>query len=311
MIVGVTTGKNSLGALCMVGFLFCLWRLLNREPQTSRLNLLSDMLVGATAGWFLLVIDSLTSLVLTVVGTMVILAGKWSNHTRGLVRTIAIGSTIVVMIATPALVVYGQRPTHEIDQLAGHEETFWGRVSFWPELATLSEGSPLTGVGFGSYWLGPRLRALWSRYGWQPTEAHNGYVETYLELGFVGVGVLGWFILGAVRSASREFAVERSRWSPLRLAYVTAASAYNITEAAFKGLHLVWLIMLIMGCSDSDRAEQSAIVAMPKTHENICPHQTLAPVRHRTALRLSRSLVPSHRTGATRHSDNGPAPPRV
>lgn len=103
--------------------------------------------------------------------------------------------------------------------------------------------NPLLGAGYDSFWLGSRLDKLWSIFPFQPNEAHDGYLEIYLQLGWIGIALLAAIIisgyrriLGAVRRASTA--------STLRLAFLVSALTYNLTEAAFKALHPVWFCML-------------------------------------------------------------------
>ena len=63
------------------------------------------------------------------------------------------------------------------------------------------------GTGFESFWLGPRLDKIWSVYRWRPTQAHNGYLEIYLNLGWIGIMLLAVVIFtgyGTISSALRN-----------------------------------------------------------------------------------------------------------
>jgi exopolysaccharide production protein ExoQ len=252
MIAGVTTGKNALGAICMISLLLCLWRVVSRgrdvESDFSRRALtLADIAVGATAGWLLIIVDSLTPLLLTLLCGLFLVGCEFSRTRRRWIGLLAPVGIVTLILITPALLVYGIKSDNEIKALEGHQETFWGRVAFWPELDKVAQASPLKGVGYGSFWLGTRIRKLWAEYWWNPTESHNGYVETYLELGAVGVLLLVWFLLAGSRNATREAVLNSSGWGGLRVTFLLVAAAYNITEAAFKGLHPVWLCLLVFG----------------------------------------------------------------
>jgi O-antigen ligase len=181
---------------------------------------------------------------------IILLTPKVGSRWQGWIRLIAIASMVVAILSTPVLVSVGPSEHEVLESMDGHEETFWGRVSFWPELSMLSNGTPLLGVGYGTYWLGSRLRTIWAKYGWSPTQAHNGYVETYLEVGFIGVALLVWFLLSAGFDAVRGIIREDSSWSALRLAFLLIGTLYNITEAAFKGHHLIWFYLLLLGFSN-------------------------------------------------------------
>ena len=110
------------------------------------------------------------------------------------------------------------------------------------------------GTGYESFWLGPRLESLWQLAG-AVNEAHNGYLEVYLNLGLVGLFLLGGFLIGSYRTICKQLLVLRSRLASLALALWTIMLFYNMTEAAFK-FHLMWLIFLM------------AAIAIPSPAEN-------------------------------------------
>ena len=68
----------------------------------------------------------------------------------------------------------------------GRDPTLTGRTEIW-RLVLGMAGNPLLGTGFESFWLGKRLEKMWSLYWWHPRESHNGYLEIYLSLGWLGL----------------------------------------------------------------------------------------------------------------------------
>ena len=65
---------------------------------------------------------------------------------------------------------------------------------------------PILGAGFESFWLGPRLERLWRAFPvFQPNEAHNGYIEVYLNLGWVGLGLIAIILFNGYRAATAVF----------------------------------------------------------------------------------------------------------
>ena len=118
---------------------------------------------------------------------------------------------------------------------------------------------PWVGTGFESFWLGERAKALWETHWWHPNEAHNGYLEIFLTLGWVGVALLGFVMAWGYRNVVRSLRLS-PELSRLRLAYFTVAVLYNMTEAGFKVMHPVWITFLL------------AIIATPPegSRENSC-----------------------------------------
>ena len=73
-----------------------------------------------------------------------------------------------------------------------------GRMELWRQCLAV-DTSPIFGVGFEAFWAGDRLHLLKEGRPWQPTESHNGYLETYLNLGFVGLFMLFGLIIATFR----------------------------------------------------------------------------------------------------------------
>jgi len=90
----------------------------------------------------------------------------------------------------------------------------------------------LLGTGYESFWLGERLYQVWVATGFV-TQAHNGYLEVYLNLGLVGLCILVFLLLSSYRRICKSF-THSAVLAPLVLASWTLALFYNITEAAFK-----------------------------------------------------------------------------
>ena len=75
-------------------------------------------------------------------------------------------------------------------------------------------------------------------------EAHNGYIEVYLNLGWLGLGLIA-LILG--QGYGRAVGVFRrdSALGALLVAYVVTAVFYNYSEAGFRILSLEWFCLLL------------------------------------------------------------------
>src|SRR5205807_7577313 len=76
-------------------------------------------------------------------------------------------------------------------------------------------------------------------------EAHNGYIETYLNSGIIGLALL----LVALFVAGRRIKAELLQGAPfakVRLIFLAVGMVYNLTEAAFNKLSLLWILMLLV-----------------------------------------------------------------
>ena len=81
--------------------------------------------------------------------------------------------------------------------------------------------------------------------GGSPIQAHNGYIETYLNLGWIGIVAIGGMIIGTFGKISLEL-LTNFEFARLRLGFLFAILVYNFTEATFKGVHLVWTVFYLI-----------------------------------------------------------------
>jgi O-antigen ligase len=132
-----------------------------------------------------------------------------------------------------------------VAELSGHESTLMGRMELWRACLAVHT-NPLFGVGFESFWLGDRLHMVKEGRSWMPTEAHNGYLETYLDLGLVGLFMLFGLIIAAFRKIRLDLLSGGTDWGRFELGFLVAMIFYNLTEATFKGLSLPWFIFFLV-----------------------------------------------------------------
>ena len=109
----------------------------------------------------------------------------------------------------------------------------------WGELFAMP-ANPLTGLGYQSFWLGNRLLAIWTNLDTTfLNEAHNGYLEMYLNLGLIGLALLCVFMVSGYRTVCKQLTIW-PHFASLSLALWSVAIVYNITESAFGA----WLLLV-------------------------------------------------------------------
>jgi len=130
-------------------------------------------------------------------------------------------------------------------QALGRDPTLTGRTDIWAAVIPLAR-NPLVGAGFESFWISPRVhQKLWELIPGLPlNEAHDGYLEVYLNLGWVGVGLIVLILIDGYNRAVKAFRREPALGA-LLLAYVLAAMTYNVTEAGFRLMESCWIFFLL------------------------------------------------------------------
>ena len=127
----------------------------------------------------------------------------------------------------------------------GRNPDLTGRTDIWRTVIPMVPNSML-GAGFETFWCGPRKKIFHDTFGGMSmaNEAHNGYIEVYLNLGWLGVGLIALILWHSYRTAVSAFRRDSSL-GPLLVAYVPALVAYNIGEAGFRMLSLPWFFLLL------------------------------------------------------------------
>jgi O-antigen ligase len=241
--VGVTTNKNELGVTCTIWGLGVVWCLLEtfRKRRSGGPHWVAAAfafaLVSGIDIWLLLTSNSATSLTCFLFGVTILIVTNVNSIAKRpvLVHMVALGALCLALLAifvAPSLL-----------SAVGRNSTLTGRTDIWHLVLQLGS-NPIVGTGYASFWLGSRLAAMWRIYWWHPNEAHDGYLEVYLNLGWIGVAILAGMLIAAYGKIVAAVAglAEMSR---LSLAYMVAALVYNITESAFRELDPIWIALLL------------------------------------------------------------------
>jgi exopolysaccharide production protein ExoQ len=244
---GVTTSKNMLGVLCLVSGLFYFWDTVARwsdlkERRTKRIILVNVVFIAMTL-WLLNLSSSATSRVCLAVGCLVIAAAHRKAVKR---RPVLLTGLIPAGICGCLVLALGFWADISAGAgFVGRDPTLTDRTKIWSFVLSMKT-SPLLGTGYESFWLGPRLQWIWQNAGLgQINEAHNGFLEIYLNLGLIGLSLLGWFLIASYRTTCMRFR-RLSSFGSLSLALWTTLLFYSITEVGFRS-GLIWLTFLLCG----------------------------------------------------------------
>jgi hypothetical protein len=255
---GVTLDKNMFGYLLFAFGLYFVSALLSKRDAQGgrRSSVRSDQAIAILmllmVGWLLPVANSKTATLSLAVGIGIVVALRFGTVRRHLwawaLFAIVLGTVSEELLSVKEAVL----------EASGRDATFTGRTGLWETL--LKEPiNPLVGVGYASFWLGERLARFWEMYPTSPPiEAHNGYLEVYLNLGLIGLTLIVAVLLKALRTTrarvSASFATSGAHidriFATFGMAYSLSYLFYNITEATFQGLNILFVILMILGFDD-------------------------------------------------------------
>jgi exopolysaccharide production protein ExoQ len=243
MNTGITANKNALGCDCLIlGFFFFwyllqIWRTERGKARRNELLLIAATLAGIW--WLLSMAHSSTSLVSLLLGMLIVVIFGLRFVNKRLVGTYLVIGVLVFAVAESAFGIYSSAI-----HLLGKDPTLTDRTLLWSDLLKVNI-NPLFGTGFESFWLGDRLQKVAESRWWQPNQAHNGYLETYLNLGLVGLFLLVGLLIATFWKSRREL-LTNFQFGRFCLGFLAAVVAYNWTEATFKNISPLWFIFYII-----------------------------------------------------------------
>ena len=241
---GVTTEKNALGCLVMVCGVFMAWEFYSMRwrgrEATPKPDIMSKIILLVMMFWLLSKADSSTALLCWVMGAAMLYLMRYKFAMRQ-VRSLGTYSLVVSLLLLSLYLIPGLLGFFL--EMIGEDPTFTGRTDLWADLLS-QRINPLMGTGYQSFWLGERAEFMWDKYYFHPNQAHNGYIETYVNGGVLGAAcLLAWLVM-AGRDIKKELLRGRE-YAKVRFAALVIGVFYNWTEAVFNRLSLVWFILLL------------------------------------------------------------------
>lgn len=265
MWTGVALHKNSFGRLCLLAAFFLIWTLITRGQGRSVAavkyqNLLEAFLLTLTL-WFLggpqhNMSYSATANVAFAAGLAALIGLHWMKK-RGILafrRSWIVIMAVIIGYGTVTPMI-GRLAIFDVSSSFGREETLTGRAEIWSRLVPLAMDEPLLGHGFGGFWTSSSVQAI------TVNEAHNGYLETILEIGFVGLFLVSMFVLSSCGRAQRLLAHDFD-WGALWICFLLMTTVSNITESTIVGFSgCLASVLVVVSLVLSDKKERCGTVA--------------------------------------------------
>ncbi len=252
MNTGVTTNKNSLGLIVLLVSLVVLWNVRSLlvhkdEPNRGRRLVAQGILLAFGLTLFVMAQCSTCKACFILGGVLIIVSNVRAIRTRpSRVHALCLG----ILLAAGVLILFGGQA--EVISALGRQSSLSGRTDIWAAVIPAVPNSTV-GAGFESFWISPNVQIFQRTLlnsGWYPplvanlNEAHDGYIEIYLSLGWIGISLIALILLGGYRRAYEAFRRDPELGS-LFLAYIAVGFVYNITEAGFRMLNPAWIFLLL------------------------------------------------------------------
>jgi O-antigen ligase len=259
-IAGVTNSKNMLGTMALAFGMFFFWSFSSQNREDNDMNYGKKMCIHLLflylIFWLLIKSDSITSTVCLVTCIIFYKISEMEivkNHLKIV--------SVIVLAILPVLAIYSGDIQQTFISGVGRGLSLTGRVELWPDLIRLVP-NPLLGTGFDSFWLGERLRKIWDIYWWHPNVAHNGFLETYINLGLIGIFLLVIVIVTTFMKCINSMESNKI-FGNFGMSILVATILYNITESAFNRFSIIWFLFLMIAMEYPGKKEY---VSMLKEH---------------------------------------------
>lgn len=181
---------------------------------------------------------SKTSLLGLLIGFLILGLGAAMKRGARLALVLAwfattIGSLITaIVVFQPALVL----------QILGRDATLTGRTDIWAALAHVIAERPWLGHGYGAFWAPGSAEAEFVReqVQWAAPTAHNGWLETWLSVGLVGLMI---FTLSFITTIGRAIMAAFADWNGIfALGFLAQFFLFSLSESSILQQNsIVWL----------------------------------------------------------------------
>ncbi|OGP81337.1 MAG: hypothetical protein A2Z13_05520 [Deltaproteobacteria bacterium RBG_16_64_85] len=261
MYRGVTGQKNDLGLICMIFTICFFFGILKRSnwqiQPDNRKVILMDIMFLSMGFWLLMKSNSATSLVCFITGVFIIFVTEFSLFKRNVrsVHVLFFVSILLFFIAQLSFDVKGV-----VISSLGRNNTLTERVPLWEYLVGMGT-NPIVGAGFESFWTVERLKIVKGLYG--VVSVHNGYLDIYLNLGYIGIFLFAAIVVTSYRNTIRDLP-SNFDFGIFKLTFLIIILLYSYTEAYLAGINMIYFLFffITMRCpslsNDSDSPDSAS-----------------------------------------------------
>ena len=132
--------------------------------------------------------------------------------------------------------------------------TLTGRTNIWARVLSV-DIDPIIGTGYSSFWHGERGASLVDINFQRLTQAHNGFIEAYLNLGWIGLLTLVLLIISTYLKAKKALLMN-FQYGKLLITYSVVILLGNITEATLGVTSTFWFMFVLISLQYNKSSDQ-------------------------------------------------------
>lgn len=251
---GIATSKNTLGQIAVIGIIYFAWELKKNWPQWRWKNLhllyfLMAVYLIKGAGDSV----SMTSVSVSAFALMIFFRiqslRRRPQAIRGFVWTVFLCTFALIALVMTHSVVFFQPDSifGKMITTFGRDITLTDRTNIWNDVYAAASRNPLLGVGYGGFWIGRLSNIPWAAgLTWVLGQGHSGYVDTYLQIGIVGLCFMAAVLFSTVPKLLDRLK-EDFDFNCFRITMLLTIMYVNITESTYlRGDHQFWFMFMLV-----------------------------------------------------------------
>jgi exopolysaccharide production protein ExoQ len=251
---GIFGHKNDLG----VFMIFLLTPAFHLRPTTLPMQVgrLLYILLG-----LLLIFESQskTAWVICLIYMAYVLAARYLGRFKRL------DQVFLVLLAASAVLFVSFVVYQNVDLLTGvlgKDATFSGRTRIWSAVLTSISKRPLLGYGYGGFWRGLSGESgnVISSVGFGVPHAHSGYLNIWLQIGAIGLGMFLAALFVALRNAFACFKPDRPMWVDWYSGLLLLVVLANLDESYILNINEMTTILFVMAYIGLSRLARPRVV---------------------------------------------------
>ncbi len=155
---------------------------------------------------------------------------------------------LAALLAVPAMIFLATYFS-DIMILMGRDPTLTNRTFIWRAAYELGLQRPILGAGFRSFWVESNASTVfYNMFGSAGTSfgnGHNGYLDVWLELGLVGLGLLVLLMLQALGRVTRYIEVAGDSFGTFYGVLIIFVVIYSVAEKViFEHSEITWVLFV-------------------------------------------------------------------
>lgn len=231
MWTGVALHKNQFGFTLAVYLIYFFWELIVGEWKFIKKT--DWFLFGLAI--FMIITPGGKGSMAAVFGLMgglaiIIVIKFFKNYLSRLGKFLVMSTILYLIIDVVCKNINGEPLIILLAELSGRDPTFTGRTDIWESVINSASNNFFLGPGYGVFWTGNRLLEIYEKVG--VTQSHNGFVEAYANIGFLGLIILSTYIVVSFIKINTKLQTSYE-FEALRFAIAICVVCSSFFEAAY------------------------------------------------------------------------------